>query len=212
MILIVDTSLDYIFAAFDPLWVFRRMTTFINFALSPVIPICLLKIFEENKNRFYIYIPAIINAVICFISIFYQLVFMITPRNTYGRGPLFFVPLAVTIFYIIAIMIKPLYGHNQNRKNTRAFLMVIIFLIIASMFFEIYFGYRFLNYGVSALGLIMYYMLINIQGYSIDPLTGVYNRIKYNRALEAIANSTPCILALADLNNFKQVNDNYGHD
>lgn len=180
--------------------------------MSPIIPICLLKIFEENRNRFLVYIPTVMNAVICFISIFYCLVFFITPENTYRRGPLFFFPLVVTIGYIIMLMIKPLYGHNQNRKYTRVFLLVIIFLIISSMFFEIYFGYRFLNYGISALGLMMYYLLINIQGYSIDPLTGVYNRIKYNRFLEGIANSSSCILALADLDNFKQVNDNYGHD
>ena len=50
-----------------------------------------------------------------------------------------------------------------------------------------------------------------------DPLTGLHNRNHFEGALEhliglACRNQHDCALVFADLNNFKQVNDNLGHD
>ncbi len=48
---------------------------------------------------------------------------------------------------------------------------------------------------------------------SFDELTGLYNRRIFNQAVEDAAydNSRPIHLALLDLDNFKKVNDKYGH-
>ena len=49
----------------------------------------------------------------------------------------------------------------------------------------------------------------------LDPLTGLKNRRAFDRMLEHDFNqsdrTTPAFLALIDLNDFKEVNDNYGH-
>ena len=47
---------------------------------------------------------------------------------------------------------------------------------------------------------------------NMDALTGLFNRRMFNRAIEeAISSQTPAYLVLIDLDNFKQVNDVYGH-
>lgn len=44
---------------------------------------------------------------------------------------------------------------------------------------------------------------------NVDPLTGLYNR----RILEEIRqNSSPTIAIMCDIDNFKEINDTYGHD
>ncbi len=49
-----------------------------------------------------------------------------------------------------------------------------------------------------------------------DPLTQVANRAEFDRVLEMFVNAhrqhqVPCSLMICDLDHFKQVNDNYGH-
>lgn len=51
---------------------------------------------------------------------------------------------------------------------------------------------------------------------NIDPLTGLYNRNNYsayiNKAIDlSLENNTPLSLAIFDIDNFKLVNDHYGH-
>ncbi|HHQ4663581.1 TPA: GGDEF domain-containing protein, partial [Aeromonas veronii] len=46
----------------------------------------------------------------------------------------------------------------------------------------------------------------------LDPLTGVFNRRAFNQDLEAIdMSSSDYTLILIDLDDFKKINDNYGH-
>ena len=49
-----------------------------------------------------------------------------------------------------------------------------------------------------------------------DPLTGIYNRAKFNEEIEKLVNlssryDNPLSLILFDIDNFKRVNDSYGH-
>lgn len=48
---------------------------------------------------------------------------------------------------------------------------------------------------------------------NIDPMTGAYNRrYFYSKVEELIPLSTPLTLAMIDIDNFKNINDTYGHD
>ena len=47
-----------------------------------------------------------------------------------------------------------------------------------------------------------------------DPLTGVYNRKYLNsrpRSMDCVGSSAECSLAMADIDNFKHINDTFGH-
>lgn len=90
-------------------------------------------------------------------------------------------------------------------------LLAIIGTLVLSMYLEIALKLRMLTWNSSAGGLVLYYLLLNIHNFARDPLTGAYNRVMYNRALETVSGSTPCLMALVDINDFKQVNDRYGH-
>lgn len=210
--LIIATALDYVFASSQGTWMLRRITSFLNFSCSPLVPILLLNIFVGKKQRWYLYAPFVMNAILCVISVFYNLVFFIGENNSYDRGILFFVPFITTIFYIALLMKKPMNYHRQSKKNERMFLIFIITLLGLAMIIEIKFRMHFLVWGCSALSLILYYQLLNIHNFIIDPLTGAYNRLMYNSALNEIKNNVNCSIAILDINNFKNVNDEFGHD
>ena len=69
----------------------------------------------------------------------------------------------------------------------------------------------FLTWAGAAIYLVLYYLLININNSSRDPLTGAFNRAVYMKALSEIDRSISCTIAMLDINNFKQINDVQGH-
>lgn len=214
IVLLVVISADRLFAGnlMQMDWLFRRITSFLNFAASPAIPFLLFKIlFPHNKNKLY-WLPLLTNLAFCFASIFYKVVFFISETNAYGRGPLFFLPILTSTFYIVVLILKATSSHARNKKRERIFLFSIIVLLAFSMFLEIQFGFHYLSWDCSALGIILYYVMLNIHGFTIDPLTGVYNRLVYNQELATVDRAAECLIALIDINNFKQINDERGHE
>lgn len=213
LLLIVVVGLDFLLSGsvFETAWLFRRATSFLNFACSPMVPLLLYKIYDVGKGSRWFYLPAVVNLLLCMVSVFYRLVFFISPENRYARGPLFFVPFATSLFYIAVIFFKPAKYRRQSKRIERTLLMAIIGLLVLSMYLEISFSLHMLAWNSSAVGLVLYYLLLNIHNFAMDPLTGAYNRIMYTNALEGIKGATPCTLALIDINDFKQVNDRFGH-
>lgn len=214
LVMLAAISADYVFAKldYDGMWAWRRVTSFLNFAACPLIPFLLLKIFEREKVSPWYNVPLITNAILCFISIFVNLIFFISEENTYGRGPLFFVPFITAIIYIVLLIVKPVTKHAKSRGMERMFLFAIIGFLVLCMFFEVALGYRFLAWDCSVLGLILYYLLLTIHCFIVDPLTGAYNRLPYSRRLAGLGGRSHYLIAILDINDFKQVNDLYGHD
>ena len=214
--MIVSMSADFMLSTstVETAWLWRRFTSFLNFACSPLIPLLLYKIFEKEtkRGRAAICIPAVINLLLCTVSIFYKLVFSISQDNGYDRGPLFFIPFATSLLYIAVIFFQPAKYQMQSKRTERFVLMSIIIILLISMYLEIVGKLRFLTWTSSAIGLILYYLLLNIHNFILDPLTGVYNRILYTKTLNAMNGVAPCLLALIDINEFKLVNDHFGHE
>lgn len=211
LVVAVDFLLSAHTGAGSP-WMARRCTTFLNFACAPAVPLLLYKVFDTKKISLAFCLPAVLNMLLCVVSIFYKVVFFIGHDNGYGRGPLFFAPFCVSLFYIGVIFFKPAKHQLQSKRMERLVLMCIIGLLLVSMYLEVIGRLRFLLWSSSAIGLILYYLLLNIHNFILDPLTGAYNRIQYTKDLANLNGAEPCTIALIDINDFKLVNDRLGHE
>lgn len=212
MICAIAVNYIYVSSSADNAWVIRRITSFLNFAVSPVLPLLLYKIFVRRKNSIVVYLPVVLNFIVCFISIFSGIIFSINVENKYARGPLFIIPFLTTIGYLLLIIFKPDKSKLTSRRIERLFLFGIIGALFLMMFLEIEYGLSFLTWDVSCMGIVMYYLLLNIYQAIVDPLTGAYNRQMYNKALDALVKKGQGMIAFVDINNFKEVNDRFGHD
>lgn len=212
--LIAITSLDYIFRWQEEpsIWYLRRITSFLNFSCGSIIPMLLMRIFYKEKFKKIFYIPLIINAVVCFFSIFVNIVFYIGTDNSYDRGILFFLPAATTLFYLALMIFFPAQKYDQGKKTEQIIIASIMVTIILSIILEVRYGYYCLNYGFSALGIIIYYISQNINFFAIDSLTGAYNRQMFNLAVSKTQSKQDCMLCLIDINHFKYINDTFGHE
>lgn len=208
---IIDRSL-YLNLEFENIYILRRITTFLNFAVNPLLPMLVYNIYASQKIRFAVYFPAIANVILCFISIFTGWIFYIAEGNFYNRGDLFILPFLTTVFYLAMLIIQPGHIYTKSKRAERLFIMIVVFVLSACMYLEVIHYFVFLTWDFTSLCLILYYLLLNIHRTIIDPLTGAYNRLAHMKELELINHQTSSVLALVDINNFKDINDQFGHD
>ncbi len=213
-VMLVVISLDYNLQSSDMenAWAWRRITSFMNFAMAPVVPLMLFKIFDKTARKWWYYGPIIANIGLCFVSIFVKVVFFIPESNGYERGPLFFVPFLISVAYIAWMMVKPVTVHSRSKRIEQLFLAAVIAMLVFCMYMEIVVGYHFLSWDGAVLAFILYYLLLTLYCFTVDALTNAYNRLMYSRSLGNLGRKAGYTVAMLDLNDFKEVNDKYGHD
>ena len=153
-------------------------------------------------------IPAIIMSLVTLINWFFPLVFTVGTDNVYRRTPLAYVFSIISISYIL----YSAYIHItfKNKKN-------ITFFPIGVFLFPVFVGYlaQTFFYGFAtgwvgvAIGLCNAFMSIQKENAYVDNLTGLLNRAYLfdARFYESMQGGM-----MIDINQFKGINDNYGHD
>lgn len=162
-------------------------------------------------------VPFIICTVFLATTPFNGLVFTVTEDNIYTRtGFNFLIPVVLIAFYIMFGTIK-VYIHRRN-KGKYMILPAIYYITPVSIAVIV----QSLNYGISltyigiTIGLTGVYLSTQSDSAYIDQLCGVYNRRYYNDYIRAFCNSknknSAVTGVLIDMDNFKPINDKFGHD
>lgn len=164
-----------------------------------------------KKQTWYIFIPAIILAIIDFISIFTGIVFKIGEDNGFSRGALGYLPFIVAGLYCIFLVLLLI-----KRSNKKWMEFVPILFLSLSLFsqlvFPFVFGSDFSRIFCTTLGiaLFIYYVFEILQQTKKDSLTGLLNRHAYNADILKNPEEITALISI-DMNGLKALNDNFGH-
>ena len=177
------------------------------------------RLFQDRARIIKIYpfasIPAILICVAAVCNLFFGVFFWVTDDNIYYRTQLFFIPCAVMYCYIT-------YGAVLSyccRKRVDKYL----FMPVMSFLLPVYVGsaIQLLFYGIAltwvsvALGLTLLYINLQSEDIFLDPLTDLYNRNYLMHYMDRIPRQIRAGMhitgILLDVNNFKLINDTYGH-
>lgn len=144
------------------------------------------------------------------------LYYYIDSDNIYHRGPLFILPVILMLVIIgIAYYFIIRSRKKLERKHFNSLLMFAI-LPVSGIFLQIYFYGMSLMLNCLALSMLMLYLNIQNKNMEIDYLTGVYNRGKFEEYLKekirSSNNNKTFSAVMIDLNDFKEINDNFGHN
>lgn len=167
----------------------------------------------KRQHNMIILLPLIINSLVVVASPFLKLVYYISADNIYYRGPLFFVPITTSYFYLLLSFIFILV--NRKKANKVEFLPLLLFAVFpaaAGLIQSLSYGFL-LFWSTIAFALIIIYLYLQQQMLQIDPLTGAWTRDKFKSFLKDRAGQSRRRFAIVfmDLDDFKQVNDTYGH-
>lgn len=200
----------------------QKLVDTAGFTLAPVVPIVATLYAYKRINKFkrisvnkfvWLAIPFIINGILSLGSYHFNWIFNITDENLYVRGPLFFVSPMTSFFYYI---IHLLFLYDNHEKVSKEALIILgsltLFPAVLSIFQLYYFIYLTIWNSVG-LAVVINYIFIMHEQAKRDPLTGLGNRMAYEEYLANWNRKSNIILSVIniDLDNFKNINDVYGH-
>ncbi len=170
-----------------------------------------------NPNRIWErYKPQIIIGAIMIaanvVNYFVPITYYVTDQNVYERRPFSYAYYIVILYYLItAFLVTKRY---ERENGTRAFFRISLFLAPVLLGA----GLQFAFYGLSlawlaaAIGLAGLFMMQQNELAYIDVLVDTYNRQYLNHVLTAwISRGDKFVGALLDIDNFKSINDTFGH-
>lgn len=210
-------------ATFYPL--INSLGNFLIFLMSPILPSLWLlyvhfQVYRyERKTRqlFYpLYGINAFNAVLLILSQFYGWLYYIDSNNIYHRGPLFLLPAFITVALMLSAFVITVI--NRKRLKKKHFLSLVFFAIPPFVCIILQITFYGMSLMLNSVVLSLLVVFLNIQNRSmyIDYLTGVNNRKKLDSYLKKkVITSTEnksFSAIMIDLNNFKSINDTFGHN
>jgi len=225
LILVID-----IFSRFDgkPETIYSVINHFGNFMIffiSPVLPSLWLlyvhfQLFhEEQKTKRLLYPLFAINAVnaaLLVLSQFYGWYYYIDSDNIYHRGQLFLFCALISVALVTCSYLLILANSKNVERKVCFSLLFFAFPPSVGILLQILF------YGIALIpnSIVISFLIVflNIQNKNVytDYLTGVYNRKKLETYLQEKVNKSRTgktfSAILVDFNNFKSINDSFGHD
>ncbi len=199
----------------------HKLVDTLGFTFAPLVPVCaVLYVYKKtnqdrkiNNKIFWLSAPLVVNSITSIGSYSFNWLFSITSENMYVRGPLWVIsPMTCYFYYIVNFAVL----YNSRKKLIKEELLVLsmLTLIPAVMsVFQLYYFVYLTIWNSAAIGIIINYIFIIQSQAKIDPLTGLGNRVAYNEYVANLRRKSNIVLAVVniDLDDFKSINDIYGH-
>lgn len=127
--------------------------------------------------------------------------------------PLYFLVDFTSYFYLIISVLRGIYCAiiTPNKRERRIYILMLIFLALP---YVTLFSKLDLWDGTTAISILIFYLIIQHENISKDPLTNLNDRTYLNQDIEKMLVSNlrkRTALLMIDGDHFKQINDNYGH-
>lgn len=189
----------------------RYISAAAGYALRPVILLFLSLISRRNSKSsiLKLVIPGAINTAISFLSIPTGIMFSFDQANNFVRGPFGYLCHIICLYYMIYILVHLFRQFKANKIETLV-ITVIMFAAVAAAAMEHILKYDLILSQTMGIGIVFYFLFLNVQVYKRDTLTQLLNRRSFYLDLSRLKRSKVVILSM-DLNNLKKINDSFGH-
>jgi diguanylate cyclase (GGDEF)-like protein len=208
----------------SPAMIYNKAINLILYILIPFAP-CMWILYTDNqikkseadlKKIFSVLgLLLLANGLLAVASLWNGWYFFIDVHNLYHRGNYVWIFLSLCYALILYSFFIVLF--NRNKIDKRQYVSLLLFFVpylIGTTLQVLYFGVSYAWIGMM-IGMLILYVNIQVDLLSADYLTGAFNRKQLEGYLsEKIKNRVakqPFSAILIDLNDFKIINDKYGH-
>lgn len=189
----------------------RYLSSALGYTIRPIaLGIFISIMLRKDKPHIILWLPIVIEAVIAMTNQYTHIMFYFDENNVFHRGPLGFLPHILCIAYMFLLVFVALRMYKVTDMGEMFTIVYIIAICFVSMFFETFYGMKYLLTGAIISACTIYYTYLYVQVYKIDTLTGLLDRRSYEREIEKLKNN-PLVFINIDLNGLKDINDTFGH-
>ena len=184
----------------------------IGFSFSPFIAIVLSKAFSAGKRRIRtaLTIPVWFNAAFAVSSPWTGLIFTIS-NGHYLRGPWFSLYIAAYLCSYTILIVESFEAMKIYQCHIKStFIMLLVFVFTGTLV-QVILPDIHTSWLCITLGLILYYAYFCELSETQDTLTGLLNRSVYEQYIKSLNQTASGSVLTFDLDNFKRINDLYGH-
>jgi diguanylate cyclase (GGDEF)-like protein len=205
--------------------VFNYLGNLLIYVFNPVLPAIWLlyahyQIYRDESRTRRLLMPILTFVMVYYtfyaVSQFYHWFYYIDSGNVYHRGEYFWIAAAIpVIFILITFVMITVNRHLIEKRYYRALIFFVVPPFVGIILQIIFINFAFVLNGIT-ISLFIVFLYIQNQNQNLDFLTGVYNRKRLKTYLkEKIAccsyNKTFSAIFI-DIDNFKYINDTFGHD
>lgn len=187
----------------------RPILSAANYSLITFILVNII-IIVYPMQKGYLYIPAVLNAVLCFISVHTGIVFTIDKNNHFIRGTLGYLTYFINALYLVYLIYNVFKG-NRMQKEERSLIIFMsatsVMCLVVPLFLN---GSNHWFIITVAIEITLYYIFLLQQYTKRDPLTKLLNRQSYYSDCEKFAADVTALITM-DMNGLKEINDSKGH-
>lgn len=209
-LLSISVFFEFYLADVNKLPNLRIVLVAIRYSATPII-ISLLVLALVKKSHWYVVIPALVLALINFISIFTGIVFSIDDNGNLVRGFLGYLPYIGVGVYTVCLIYE-LVKHSNRQPTEIIPIVFLAFSLGTSLIFPLVIGKEFSKIFCTIIGvaLFVYYVFLILQLTKKDALTGLLNRQAYYSYTNNNYKDITAIISI-DMNGLKKINDTEGH-
>jgi diguanylate cyclase (GGDEF)-like protein len=185
----------------------------VGFALAPMIPLALIAIFDVKLlgRHKEILLPTAINLFAVALSPVNGKIFYVNAANQYFRGEFYPIFVAVYVFNLLMLLFYTLYITRKHRYPIIGKVASLLLFTIVCTIIQIAYPTAYSTWHCVTVSLVLYYLLMSDFDSSFDALSGLFNRISFDKVVRQMAKKESLVIVVLDINDFKVVNDTYGH-
>ena len=164
-----------------------------------------------KKQRWFLFIPAILLAAVDLISVFTGVVFRVDADSVFHRGPLGLLPFVVAGLYCV-FLVYILFRRSNRQMMEIIPIVFLSFSFLSGLLLPFVFGkdYAHIFCTTMAMALFVYYEFLFLQLTKKDSLTGLLNRHAFYSDVGKNPEDISALVSL-DMNGLKTINDTEGH-
>ena len=180
----------------------------LEFCAAPCIGIFMALILDAPHKETAM-IVLLLHTLLQVVLSFSGAIIQVDAQSHYTHGPLYGIYTAVYVsaaFYGVFAVLRSIYKYQYGGVG---FLLSVLGFNLTGMVIQMLDSAIRVDYIATAMAAIMIYVFTLDMIQQTDELTGLINRRGYENTLTHLRE--PCIILFFDVDNFKSVNDTYGH-